>query len=69
MLSGQPDGRGIANAFVSTLVLHDPVDVVDLPPQLSGGRVDDGQVLTRLGRGALQVQVQVQVQVNTGNTR
>ena len=60
VLSGAPDGRGIANAYVSKLFLHDPTDVVDLPLPLSGGRIDDdGGVLTRLGRGALQVRVQV----------
>lgn len=59
VLSGAPDGRGIRVAYVSKLPAHDPTDVIDLPPQLSGGRVDDvGGVLTRLGRGALQVRVE-----------
>ena len=40
----------------SKVELHSPVDVVDLPAELSGGRADDqGGVLTRMGRGALQV--------------
>ncbi len=57
-LSTHPDHRGIRVAFGSQLPMSDVVEVVDLPPLLQGGRADDsGAVLTRLGRGALQVTV------------
>jgi predicted extracellular nuclease len=59
-LSSAPDSRGIRVGFLSRLPLVDVVQVVDLPAALAGGRIDDeGGVLTRLGRGALQVGVQV----------
>jgi predicted extracellular nuclease len=55
-VSSAPDSRDIRVAFLSKFELRDPVDVVDLPADLSGGRADDqGGVLTQLGRGALQV--------------
>jgi len=55
-VSSAPDSRDIRVAFLSKFELHDPVDVVDLPAELSGGRADDqGGVLTQLGRGALEV--------------
>jgi endonuclease/exonuclease/phosphatase family metal-dependent hydrolase len=55
-VSSAPDSRGIRVAFLSKFELHSPLDVVDLPAELSGGRADDaGGVLTQLGRGALQV--------------
>ncbi len=57
-LSDAPDGRGIRVAFVSRLPMTDPVEVVDLPDALAGGRVTDaGGTLTRMGRGALGVTV------------
>ena len=55
-VSSAPDSRDIRVAFLSKFELHGPVDVVDLPAELSGGRADDqGGVLTQMGRGALQV--------------
>jgi len=58
MLSSHEDGRGIAVGYLSREELHDQVDVVDLPAQLSGGRADDeGHLLTQMGRGALQVRL------------
>lgn len=58
VLSQEPDGRGIRVGFLSRLPLADPVDVVEVPAALAGGRIDDdGTVLTRVGRGALQVEV------------
>ena len=57
-LSQFPDGRGIRVGYLARHELTDPVDVVDLPAPLAGGRVDDdGTVATRMGRGALQVSV------------
>ena len=59
-MSSAPDSRGIRVAFLSKFELHSPFDIVDLPAELSGGRADDqGGVLTRMGRGALQVSVTV----------
>jgi len=60
-VSSTPDQRGIRVAFLSKVELRSPVDLVDLPVELSGGRVDDeGGVLTRMGRGALQATVTVE---------
>ena len=51
-VSSAPDSREIRVAFLSKIELHNPVDGVDLPAELSGGRADDqGGVLTQLGRG------------------
>ena len=55
-VSSAPDSRDIRVALLSKIELHSQVDVVDLPPELGGGRADDqGGLLTKMGRGALQV--------------
>lgn len=60
LLSSAPDFRGIRVGYLSKLPISNPVELVDLPPELSGGRSDDqGHVLTRLGRGVLEVIVRV----------
>jgi hypothetical protein len=59
VLSLHPDHRGIRVAVVSRLPETDTEQVVDLPPRWRPCRVeDDGTVMTRMGRGAVQKGVQ-----------
>src|SRR5206468_3466129 len=59
VLSGHPDGRGIRVGWATPHgggALHDPTDIVDLPPLLAPVQVDDdGTTITGMKRGALAV--------------
>jgi endonuclease/exonuclease/phosphatase family metal-dependent hydrolase len=57
-VSPHPDSRGIRVAWLTTLPITDPAQIVDFPPRLQPVQIDDkGTTLAKMGRGAVAVTV------------